>query len=174
MGHPQGAWLSCGYLPCQGCFLTCILLIWKLGRERLAIRIWFLSLSKCCSFRITCNFSCSILNSQTSPWLKLYFLKESPSASVPHLKPLVSDHVLTDIYEPSFSNKLETVLSGALNLLRLFFFFLRTLIDAHKNSAKNHFITLNSRRSKRREKTGDLERSTKSKLVSRWKLEQDP
>ena len=131
MGHAQAAWLSCGYLPCQDCFPTCIILIWKLGRERLAIRIWFLCLSKCCSW-ITCNFSCSILNSQTSSWFKLYFFKESSSASVPHLKPPMSDHVLTDIYEPSFSNKLETVLTNALNLSR--HFFVCALIDAHKNT----------------------------------------
>ena len=172
MGHAQAAWLSCGYLPCQDCFPTCIILIWKLGRERLAIRIWFLSLSKCCSW-ITCNFSCSILNSQTSSWFKLYFFKESSSASVPHLKPPMSDHVLTDIYEPSFSNKLETVLTNALNLSR-HFFFVRSHWCTQKHFAKKHFITLNSRRSKRREKTGDLNRFTKSKLVSRWKLEQDP
>ena len=172
MGHAQAAWLSCGYLPCQDCFPTCIILIWKLGRERLAIRIWFLSLSKCCSW-ITCNFSCSILNSQTSSWFKLYFFKESSSASAPHLKPPMSDRVLTDIYEPSFSNKLETVLTNALNLSR-HFFFVRSHWCTQKHFAKKHFITLNSRRSKRREKTDDLNRFTKSKLVSRWKLEQDP
>ena len=173
MGHAQEAWLSWGYLPCQGCFPTCIILIWKLGRERLAIRIWLLPLSKCCSW-ITCNFSCSILNSQTSSWLKLYFLKESSSVSVPHLKPPVSDHVLTDIYEPSFSNKLETLLTNALNLSRHFFFFAHSHWCTQKLFAKKHFITLNSRRSKRRDKTGDLNMFMNSKLVSRWKLEQDP